>query len=72
MLNLLSTAHRVLDGKEVTRLEQDRPYNEKHTLTQDETHFLYKSCHVNHPSNIWLRQSKANYEWLYDMWCMFT
>jgi len=30
--------------------------------------FLYKSCHVNHPSNIWLRQSKENYEKGHPKW----
>ena len=65
---LLSTAHRVLDGKAVKRLSK----NNRLLTTYDHPtrdHYLYKSCHVNHPSNIWLRQSKANYEWLYDMWC---
>ena len=64
---LLSTAHRVLDGKEVTRLNKiGRTMKTYIHPTRD--HYLYKSCHVNHPSNIWLRQSKANYEWLYEMW----
>lgn len=26
--------------------------------------FLYKKTHVNHPSSIWTRSSKANYKWL--------
>jgi len=26
---------------------------------------LYKSTHINHPSTIWARESKSNYEWLY-------
>ena len=30
---------------------------------------LYKACHVNHPSAIWVRQSVAHYKWLYDLWC---
>ena len=64
---LLSTAHRVLDGKEVIRLNKaNRTMKTYDHPTRD--HYLYKSCHVNHPSNIWLRQSKANYEWLYEMW----
>ena len=64
---LLSTAHRVLDGKEVTRLNKIGRTMKTYTHpTRD--HYLYKSCHVNHPSNIWLRQSKSNYEWLYEMW----
>jgi len=27
---------------------------------------LYKSTHRNHPSAKWVRESMANYEWLYD------
>lgn len=27
----------------------------------------YKSTHINHPCNIWLRQSLNNYMWLYDL-----
>jgi hypothetical protein len=28
---------------------------------------LYKLTHKNHPCAIWARSSKANYEWLYDL-----
>lgn len=27
----------------------------------------YKKTHVNHPCNRWLRDSVANYQWLYDL-----
>jgi len=26
----------------------------------------YKPTHINHPSNIWVRSSKAHYYWLFD------
>lgn len=26
----------------------------------------YKSTHKNHPSNVWARETKANFQWLYD------
>ena len=66
---LMSTAHRVLDGKQVKRLSK----NNRLLTTYDHPdpqldHTLYKSCHVNHPSGIWVRQSKKNYRWLYEMW----
>jgi len=66
---LMSTAHRVLDGKQVKRLSK----NNRLITTYDHPdpqldHTLYKSCHVNHPSGIWVRQSKKNYRWLYEMW----
>jgi hypothetical protein len=66
---LMSTAHRMLDGTEWT----DKTANGRnikrwrHPSTYlDAT--LYKASHVNHPSAIWTRQSQANYEWLYQMW----
>lgn len=27
---------------------------------------LYKQTHINHPSNIWIRESQANYLWAYE------
>jgi hypothetical protein len=30
-----------------------------------EERLLYKASHVNHPSNIWVRNSNDNYRWLY-------
>lgn len=33
--------------------------------TYADMHNLYKSTHKNHPCSIWVRQSRANYEWLY-------
>ena len=50
---IMSTAHRELD------------IISKNSL-MDVT--LYKSTHKNHPTNVWVRQSKENYEWLYEMW----
>jgi disulfide oxidoreductase YuzD len=29
---------------------------------------LYKATHINHPSAVWTRASKANYNWLYVLW----
>jgi hypothetical protein len=29
---------------------------------------LYKSTHVNHPSAVWVRQTRPNYIWLYQLW----
>jgi len=37
-------------------------------LNSDLEHSLYKASHVNHPSAIWVRQSKQNYRWLYNLW----
>lgn len=66
---LMSTAHRVLDGKQVKRLSKKNRLLTTYDHPDPELdHTLYKSCHVNHPSGIWVRQSKKNYRWLYEMW----
>ena len=66
---LMSTAHRVLDGKKVKRLSKKNRLLTTYDHPDPELdHTLYKSCHVNHPSGIWVRQSKKNYRWLYEMW----
>lgn len=61
---LLSTAHRVLDG-----IEKIIPNNKKPVLVlpDERDEHLYKTTHVNHPSSIWVRQSAANYSWLYNL-----
>lgn len=66
---LMSTAHRVLDGEEyydktangskIRRWRMDNDYMENG---------LMKASHVNHPSNVWVRQSRQNYMWLNRMW----
>ncbi len=57
---LLSTAHRVLDGKPY-RNEKNRLEYKLESYLEDN---IYKATHVNHPSAVWVRQSAANYEWL--------
>ena len=66
---LMSTAHRVCDGKEVRRLSKSNRLLKTYDHPEPQLdHTLYKSCHVNHPSAIWVRQSKKNYRWLYELW----
>jgi len=66
---LLSTAHRVLDGApiEVT-LEKDGKRRKKTVwiLGDGRNDILYSATHINHPSAIWARQSISNYNWLVD------
>lgn len=62
---LLSTAHRVLDGQQIVTKRNNRKYTYYQLQHNDE--LIYKSTHVNHPSAIWVRQSKQHYEWLYNL-----
>ena len=64
---LLSTAHRMLDGEQYT----DRTANGRrikrwlHSNSNMEA-TLYKASHINHPSAVWARKTSKNYRWLYD------
>lgn len=66
---LLSTAHRVLDGVSKNVLTKS---NRKHTIwihpipLMETT--LYKSTMRNHPSAIWARQSLSHYVYLKELW----
>jgi hypothetical protein len=63
---LLSTAHRVLDGKMV---EGKSPKGRKQKywhLPDARQDVIYMATHINHPSAVWCRQSVRNYDWLVD------
>jgi hypothetical protein len=61
---LLSTAHRVLDGVE-HEVYTDKGRKAKRWLLPDgRNNVLYSATHINHPSAIWCRQNKENYMWL--------
>lgn len=65
---LLSTAHRVLDGEMyLGKTKNNR--NIKRWLLQDEREgLLMKASHVNHPSNIWVRETSSNYMYLWKIY----
>lgn len=64
---LLSTAHRILDGKEYVDSSSGRKIK-RWKLPDDRDNFVYKASHVNHPSAIWARQNEAQYTWLFCLW----
>jgi len=64
---LLSTAHRVLDGVELEGISASGRKRKFWTLGDSRDYTLYKATHINHPSAIWVRKSYENYEWLYTM-----
>ena len=61
---LLSTAHRVLDGVLTTGLSKSGRQQKRYVLSDEREQVLYSATHVNHPSAIWCRQSDSNYIWL--------
>ena len=64
---LLSTAHRVLDGIESVGLSQSGRKQSAYVLSDSRESALYSATHINHPSAIWVRKSYENYEWLYTL-----
>ena len=63
---LLSTAHRVLDGQENVIKSNGR--NKKvWGLPDERDQILYSATHINHPSAIWCRASDSNYHWLHSL-----
>lgn len=63
---LLSTAHRVLDGNEVIELSATGRKVKRFKLNDAREPILYSATHINHPSAIWARSSVENYNWLVD------
>ena len=64
---LLSTAHRVLDGNISTGLSSTGRKKTSYVLEDNRDGILYSATHINHPSAIWVRKSYENYEWLYQL-----
>ena len=65
---LLSTAHRYLDGvPTVDRRTATGRQRTTYILPDNRDNVLYRATHINHPSAIWVRQSKDNYVWLYEL-----
>lgn len=64
---LLSTAHRVLDGTLSTGLSATGRKKTSYVLHDKRESVLYSATHINHPSAIWVRQSSSNYGWLYRL-----
>jgi hypothetical protein len=64
---MLSTVHRILDGKETRRLSKSGKTMSKYWELPDEREeILYKAVHPNHPSTLWTMESDANYRWHWE------
>ena len=64
---LLSTAHRFLDGHESITLSASGRKKKTWSLDDNRNNVLYSATHINHPSAIWVRQSQENYKWLFSL-----
>lgn len=66
---LMSTAHRMLDGKEYegrTKLNRKIRRWKHPNETMEQT--LYKASHINHPTTQWVRESADHYQHLLALW----
>lgn len=62
---LLSTAHRLLDGEEYVGQSKTGRKAKRWRLPDEREDVLYSATHINHPSAVWCRQTNNNYTWLY-------
>ena len=64
---LLSTAHRVIDG--IVEYGNSKSGRKKtiYSLPDSRNYILYSATHINHPSAVWVRQTHENYLWLQAM-----
>ena len=65
---LLSTAHRMLDGIEWTDYSKNGRKIKRYRLENpNKEKVIYKACHYNHPSAVWVRENRLHYQWLYRL-----
>jgi len=63
---LLSTAHRILDGEEYVGQSASGRKARRWRLPDDRETIIYSATHINHPSAVWCRENKENYKWLFE------
>lgn len=63
---LLSAAHRIVDGSHYIDSSSGRRLQRWAHPDKDKDEVLYVATHFNHPCAVWLRESRANYDWLYE------
>mgnify|MGYP001185750575 CR=1 FL=1 len=61
---MLSTAHRVLDGDEWTDYSKNGRRIKRWRLSDEREGRLWKASFVNHPCTRWVMESLSNYQWL--------
>jgi len=66
---MLSTAHRVLDGEFYYRHGKNNRRIRAYQINDYRNNILYLATHENHPSCIWTRLSRSNYNYVYKLFC---
>jgi hypothetical protein len=64
---MLSTVHRMLDGKMERRESKSGKTRVKYWVLPDEReNVLYKAVHMAHPCTVWTMKTKSNYMWHFE------
>lgn len=65
---MMSTAHRMLDGVEERRPSKSGKTMSRYwVLPDDREDVMYKAVHMHHPCTVWTMESSENYKWHYDL-----
>jgi hypothetical protein len=64
---LLSTAHRFLDGTLTVGKSATGRKKTSYVLMDNRDAILYSATHINHPSAIWARSGIKQYTWLHSL-----
>ena len=63
---MLSTAHRMLDGELTRRPSKSGKTIVRYWQLEKNDHLLYAAVHTGHPCTVWTMQTAANYFWHYE------
>jgi len=74
---MLSTAHRVLDGEEGMRTTKGGRNMASWKICEGDyaayrENNLYIAVHVNHPCSLWCRETLGNYGWALQLFCALS
>jgi len=64
---IMSTAHRMLDGKHYIDDSSGRRIQRRRLSDSDMDAVVYKAGHVNHPCTVWVRENAVHYQFMYDL-----
>jgi hypothetical protein len=64
---LMSTAHRMLDGEHYIDASSGRRIQRWRLQDGDMDAVIYKAGHTGHPSAIWTRENAVHYQYVYDL-----
>ena len=65
---LLSTAHRMVDGIQYAAKSKTGRNVKRYKLENENLdNTIYKAVHYHHPSAVWARETKPQYDWLYSL-----